>query len=457
MQIQIIENKILNYIKNNKLIEQNDEILVGVSGGADSMMLINYLEKNKKRFEISIKIAHINHKMRSDAELDIIFVKNFADQNKIKFEVLECDIKQLAKEHKLSLEEAGRLARYNFFNSLANENTKIATAHNANDQAETVLMRFLRGSDVLGLSGISPKRQNIIRPILCITREEVEFYCSYYNIEYRTDYTNNLEIYTRNKIRHSLIPYITKNINANIMHTLVEHSKLYSEEEDFLSSYTQKLYHELIIKNSQSYEIKVERLKKEKPYIQKKLISKVISELKKSSYNITTNHLNSAVSLLNNQSGKSINLSEGVKILKTQHSLVVYLVKEPSELLIKPLFIGTNEFKNYVIILNFVKEFSKNFPNIYTKYVDYDKIKSGLKVRSKIKGDKIKTHLGTKTLKKIFIDEKIPINLRENIPIIVDGDEVVCIFNSRLNADYYITDKTQKILEIKIILGGANV
>ncbi|WP_010167034.1 tRNA lysidine(34) synthetase TilS [Candidatus Epulonipiscium viviparus] len=450
MHIQIIENKILDYIKGNDLINIGDEIVVAVSGGADSMMLLDYLYRNKNFLYISIRIAHVNHKMRVDAEKDMEFVKNYAKEREIICDVLECDIEALAAKTKMSSEAAGRKVRYEFFESLPH--TKIATAHTANDQAETVLMRFLRGSDVKGLSGINAKRENIIRPILCITREEVEFYCNHHGIEYKTDHTNFLEIYTRNKIRLSLIPYITKNINANIMHTLIEHSKLYREEEEFLSAYTKKIYDSIILKSEDSYEINIEKFKVEMPYIQKKLLAQVIFNLKGFSYNITTAHLNFAISLVNKQSGKSINLPEGVKILRTQYSLVVYLENDRGKQSVIDLHLGKNVFEKYIITLTLVNKFSKKSTNNYTKYIDYDRIKSGLKVRGKQNGDRI----GNKKLKKIFVDEKIPIHMRNHIPIIVDGNEVVCVYN-RLNTAYYITDETTQILEIKIILGGLHV
>ncbi|OON93843.1 MAG: tRNA lysidine(34) synthetase TilS [Candidatus Epulonipiscioides saccharophilum] len=452
MHIQIIENKIADYIVANDLLKPKDHVLVAVSGGADSIMLVDYLNRNKASLYIRISIAHVNHKMRQEADIDMNFVKTFAKKHNITYNVLEIDVCSFAKSRKLSSEEAGRTVRYNFFESLPHD--KIATAHTANDQAETILMRFLRGSDVKGLSGIPPKRDSIIRPILCLSRDEVEFYCNFYNLDFRTDHTNFLELYTRNKIRLSLIPYITKNINSNIVHTLIQHSKLYKEEEEFLLAYTKKLYDNIIIKIGNSYEINIEKFQSEMPYIQKKLLSFVISSLKNSSYNISTTHLNYAISLLHKQSGKCIDLPDNVKILRTQDFLVVYLGSATYNQSSLDLHLGDNFFLNYIIRLTLINNFSKISTNNYTKYIDYDKINSGLKVRTKQIGDR----MGNKKLKKIFVDDKIPLNIRNNIPIIVDGNDVVCILcNSRLNANYYITEETKKLLKIKFILGGPHV
>ncbi len=455
MKIQEIEQKVNNFIKTHNLITQGDEIIVATSGGADSMMLLHYLYKNKEKYKISIVASHVNHLMRAEADEDMNYVQEICNKWNIPYRVHVCDIKKLAKENKLSLEECAREVRYEFFISLLQKNSKIATAHNANDNAETMLMRFFRGTDVKGLCGIPVQREEIIRPILALTRKEIEFYCNMYNILYKVDNTNLLPIYTRNRIRLDILPYITENINQNIVHTLVEHSELYKEEEDFLESYTTDCFARCVNFVEGLYKINLATFTQEKVYIKKKLVLKVLVKLLSSAHNISARHLEAIIQLSYNQSGKKLNLPEEVEVYRLQDSLIITKrIKTTLNNTIK-LEIGDNYFGNYKIILTKSKVFSKRIEeyhqNMYTKYIDYAKIKNELIIRTRQDGDKINLEVGNKKLKKLFGEEKIPVYERDSIPLIVDGDNIVYIVGSRLNIDYYIDNNTQNVLEISVL------
>ncbi len=448
MKIEVIETKVHNFIKQHDLIRDGDNIIVATSGGADSMMLLHFLKHSN--YKIDITCAHVNHMIREEAINDMEYVRNICNNWDITCKVYTCNIKQLAAQRKISTEECGRLERYNFFISLLNGHGKIATAHNANDQAETMLMRFFRGTDVRGLCGIAIKRDTIIRPILCLKRQEIEFYCQKYKINFKTDHTNFLPIYTRNRIRLDLMPYITNHINKNIVYTLVEHSQLYKEEEEFLESYMQDSFIKYVTHINNTYEIQLLGFEDEKIYIQKKLILQILVNL--SVCNITSKHLDAAVSLITNQSGRRINLPNNIVIYRTQHSLRILVENLIKPLLSQNLQIGSNKYGNYTIILTIgdktIKEYAQN---MYTKYIDYDKIKDGLKIRTRKTGDKICLDGGKKKIKKLFSDEKIPLHLRDTIPLIVDGSNVVYVVGSRLSVDYYIDNNTKNVLEIRIL------
>ncbi|MEO8399554.1 MAG: tRNA lysidine(34) synthetase TilS [Ignavibacteriaceae bacterium] len=209
-----IEQKVLKFIDEKNLISKNDIVLVALSGGPDSVFLLYFLNKFKKRFQISIGVFHLNHKLRGkNSDDDLIFCKNLSDKMKIDFLSSAKNIKQFAKENKISIEEAGRKIRYEELHRIAEKNNynKIATAHIADDNTETVLLNLIKGTGLKGISGIPIKRGNIIRPILILTKKEILEYLHYYEIDYRVDESNLSIDYERNFLRSEVIPLIKKN------------------------------------------------------------------------------------------------------------------------------------------------------------------------------------------------------------------------------------------------------
>ncbi|OON90814.1 MAG: tRNA lysidine(34) synthetase TilS [Candidatus Epulonipiscium fishelsonii] len=391
MDIQEIKNIVKCFIDDNKLIEEKDNLVVGVSGGADSMMLLHFLVNN---YDLKIVVAHVNHGIRYEAILDMEYVLNISKRWKIECKVYNCNIDEICKEKKISVEEAGRQERYKFFNSLSDENTKIVTAHNKNDQVETMIMRFFRGTDIKGLRGILVKRDNIIRPILCLSREQIEFYCNFYNINFQIDHTNLMAIYTRNRIRLDFLPYIMEHINPNVLNTLYSQGELYKEQEQFLDDYVENFINRYITVQKEIYAIPIKYFKNEFVYIQKKIILKIINLLINNLQNITSKHLEQAINLLNKPSGKQINFPKNIVIRREYDFLEIGLFADENiDYEVKTLNIGKNYFMNFQIKLEEIKFNSKIFKettqNMYTKYIDYDKIKIGLQIRYRKAGDKI--------------------------------------------------------------------
>ncbi|MEG0711914.1 MAG: tRNA lysidine(34) synthetase TilS [Niameybacter sp.] len=451
-----IEEKVKRYIEEKKLLSPGDTVVVGVSGGADSMMLLYFLNRYKAYYHINLKVAHIHHGIRQEADEDRDYVERIARAWDIPCYIHHCDVKVLAKEKKMSEEEVGRLERYNFFISLTNQNDKIATAHNTNDQAETLIMRFLRGTDIKGLGGIMPKRSNIIRPILCLTRQEIEQYCKINSIEYKNDYTNYETIYTRNKVRLECIPYIQHKINPNIVENLFEHSQIYQEQEEFLASYVESIFNQIIQLGIQQVEVDIQRLLKEKIYIQKRILFKCVSILMGHSKDISLKHVEQLIALLHMQNGKKITLPNQLVAYKNyEKAIIAYQIKGGISNYEYPLQMGINKIEDLdsIIHLELVgwKTFEQTQQNMYTKYIDYDKIKDRLCLRTRQVNDYIVLKNGSKKLKKFYIDEKIPQYLRDSYPIIADRQEVVWVIDSRLNTQYFVTDLTKNILEIKVI------
>ena len=232
-----MEENILKTIKKYELIESGDKVLIAVSGGPDSMCLLDILNKLKAKLGIEIAVAHVNHGIREEAKEETEYIKEYCSKYNIKIYIKYADVLSLAKEDKIGLEEEGRKVRYNFFNEVVEETgfNKIAIAHNMNDKAETVLMNIIRGAGSLGLKGIEPKRENkYIRPLIETERCDIEKYCEGNKLEPKLDQSNNDNAYTRNKIRNVLIPFIKEEFNPNVIKGINKLSEIVTEEQNYL-------------------------------------------------------------------------------------------------------------------------------------------------------------------------------------------------------------------------------
>ena len=230
--------KVLDYIRKNGMVQRGDRIIAGVSGGPDSVCLLFLLDKYKETLGISLEVVHMEHGIRGKESLeDAAFVENFCRKLAIPCHTYHRDIPKLAREWKCSGEEAGRRARYEAFEEVRSKNggTKIAVAHNRNDQAETVLFHLVRGSGLSGLSGIRPVRGNIIRPLLCLTREEIEDLLRKENLPFRTDATNLETDYARNRIRLNILPLLREELNPRACEHLAETAERLALAEDYLA------------------------------------------------------------------------------------------------------------------------------------------------------------------------------------------------------------------------------
>ena len=303
----MLEDKVLNTIKRYEQIKSGDTIVVGVSGGPDSICLLNVLKNLQNELKINIVVAHINHMIRKEADSETVFVQDFCEQRDIKCFVKKADVLQIAKEKKLGTEEVGRKIRYDFFEEVKNlvGGNKIATAHNANDNAETVLMNFLRGSGSTGLKGIEPIRDNkLIRPIIECTRQEIEQYCNEKGLNPKYDKTNQENIYTRNKIRNMLIPYIQENFNPNIIETINRMSNLIATDEMYFKSIVKQSYKETFISRTEKEIIlDLKKFNVLEKVIKSRLIIYTINELLGTTNGIEKIHIEDVIKLCKNNIG----------------------------------------------------------------------------------------------------------------------------------------------------------
>lgn len=316
----MLEEKVLQTIVKNELIKNGDKIVIGVSGGPDSIALLDVLIKLQSKIKFNIIVAHINHMIRDEAIDDQKYVEQYCKNKNIPCFVKQEKVEELAKQEKIGTEEAGRNLRYNFFNEVLEKtnSNKIATAHTKNDNAETVLMNILRGTGTSGLKGIKAKRDDkYIRPLIECERKEIEEYCSENNLEPRIDKTNMENIYTRNKIRNLLIPYIQKEFNPNIIEALNRLSQISSIENEYLETKTIETYEE--IKEEETKEQIILNLKKfnnQDVVIKNRIVLYTINRLFGSSSGIEKIHLQDIIKLCSNNIGNKFLIpNKKVKIL----------------------------------------------------------------------------------------------------------------------------------------------
>ena len=327
-----MKEKVLETIKKYNLIENGDKLVLGVSGGPDSISMLNILNQIKKQGIIDFKIyvAHINHMIRKEAKTDEEYVKKYCDKNKIEFYSKSIDVRKLANNNKVGTEEAGRMVRYKFFDEVLEKtgSNKIAIAHNKNDKAETIIMNILRGSGITGLKGIEPKRGKYIRPLVECERCEIEDYCEKEKLNPRIDKTNFENIYTRNKIRNIVIPYIKKEFNPNIIETLNRLSELVVDEEEYLEKQVEKIYKEILIEENKSeIVIDLKQFNIQEKVIKSRVVLYTITRLFGTSKEISKVHIEDIIKLCGNNIGnKYLTPNKNIKILVKNHK--IYFTRE---------------------------------------------------------------------------------------------------------------------------------
>lgn len=447
-----MHNKIKPFIQFNQMIQEGDELILGVSGGADSMLLLYYFYQYQKDYHVTLKVAHVHHGLREEAHLDTDLVEQFCKQRQIPFFKHYCFVQTIAKQKKISEEEAGREERYQFFQSLAHSNSKIVTAHHMNDQAETVLMHLIRGSGIKGLGGISPNRGAIIRPFLCLTRLEIESYCKLYQVPYREDSTNQEVKYTRNKVRLQLLPFIEETINESAIKTIARTGMMCQEASEFIEAQTVCYYKESCERETAfQIELNHQQLVTYPLYMQKCVLLYAIKQLT-GMKDYTSSHIESCIGLLNGQVGKKMMLPNHLSVIKDyqQIRLIKNQLDEKKDYC-QTLKIGSNLISDLGLNIEItIDPLYLEDETRYTKVIDCAKIKQDLCIRTRRTADYMTVPGGHKKLNRIMIDDKIPAAQRDHIPLIADGHEIIWIIGYRLSTHYYITKQTKKILEIKL-------
>ncbi|SFC66713.1 tRNA lysidine(34) synthetase TilS [Clostridium uliginosum] len=465
-----MNKRVLSYIKDNKLIKVGDKILVALSGGPDSLCLLNILLELKDELKIDIGAAHLNHLLRGeDAFNDEKFVINTCKEMKIPYFIKRVDINQYAKEYKLSSEMAGRNARYDFFDEILKNHgfNKIATAHNANDQAETILFRLMRGTGLEGLGGIKVSREDkIIRPILCLSRKEVEQYIKDKKLNPRIDKTNFEKTYNRNKIRLDILPYMKQNFNEEIVQTLNRMSLLIQKDNTFIESLSTKAYNKYCERTNINNDLLLRKeLFNEEEVLVTRVIRNAVVECSESHYDFEMKHIYDILDLSKKATGKIISLPKEIyaeniygDIHLKHNSKKNEKVSNENKVILNKKNVGKDliEFNEYTIkmsvISNKLDEELDLKQNNLIKYFDFDKINSIISVRKRLDGDKMIPlgMKGKKKIKDIFIDMKVPKEERDNIPLLCFDDDIAWVAGIRVAEDYKITNSSKNILKVVV-------
>lgn len=459
------------------MIEAGESVAVGVSGGADSMCLLHILNSLKEKYGIKLVAVHVHHGIRGDgADRDATFVEEYCSKEKIPFHLFRYDVPTLAKEWAMSCEETGRKVRYEAFEQVLEKECegkgKIAVAHNADDCAETVLLNLFRGSGIRGLTGIQPVRDKIIRPVLCLTRNEIEQYNRENSIEYVTDETNLTEEYTRNKIRLGIMPVITKEINDKAR----EHINMTAESlgliDDYMVFQCEQVFKQLVQERDGLY-IDEAGFKNLHQAMKWQLVKGCLYKVAGRAKDITRSHMEDVINLFNMQVGKQINLPYGMVAKKQYESVIITKrqddsgsqahIDEEGREVINIDGAGTYKGcikKQYIELAVDEDVFKEEIfnENQYTKWIDCDIIKFNLQLRTRRQGDYIvlDSDGSRKKLKDYFIDKKIPKEERDNVLLVANGSEIVWVIGYRLSGAYKVRDNSRNVFKLHMDIKHIN-
>ena len=477
--IQILK-KVRQTIEKYNLFEPGDKIIVAVSGGADSVCLLNILNSLKKDLNISIHIAHLNHLLREkESERDAEFVRETAELLLLPFTIEKRDIKALKKKLKTSTQAAARTARIDFLQRLKNKinASKIALGHTLDDRVETVLINLIRGSGVSGIAGMDffNQKYSIIRPLMDITRKEVETYLSSKKIKFVTDSSNVKKNYLRNRIRLELIPLLENSFNPQIRKRIADTAQILSAEDVYLETQAEEFFKFILTKGSNDLwsTTKLNRqdinelilninLMKVIPVpIVYRIIRKALWRLNSNITNLSFSHTDKVFSLITEgRTGASLNLPGKIKAQKLYNKIIFSKSDKKEFQSLKETKVAVpgktkllylNKTLNTVVL-------QKNSVKFITKdknlgLFDYQKVKLPLTIRNKRDGDRF-IPLGMnkpKKLKDYFIDRKIPQQERKKIPLLVSDGEIMWVIGERISDKFKVTTSTKDVLLIGLV------
>ncbi len=484
--------KVTEYMHKFHMLEKGDTVIVGVSGGADSVCLISVLSELKDSMALTLVCAHVNHMFRETALRDEQYVQELCARLEIPCHVKRVDVKALAEEAKMSFEEAGRKVRYSFFEELKEEygEAKIAVAHNKGDCAETMLFHLFRGSHLKGLGGISPVNGCVIRPLLDVERDEIEAYLQAKGIAWQTDETNASTEYARNYIRHEILPAADK-LCTGVERRLAETASALRETEDYMEERTKEAMIQYCESRDGGIYISEALTTKEHTVIVSRVLYRALEQISGVAKDLGKVHVQDLRGLIDLQLGRQISLPGGVVAYRSAGGI---LVRKESNVMTVQGGCMTDVHQNVEVATDSrasvaagvstaigllsnkdleageVVQFEleglgnvrarilinyelKNIPQkTYTKWFDYDKIIKCAVFRKRMEGDylTINEEGGRKKLKEYFIQEKIPSYKRDEIWILADDQHIIWVPGFRMSTFYKITEKTERVLEVTI-------
>lgn len=458
----IFHQKIKEFIQKYDMFRPGASVLVGLSGGADSVALLQVLCKLRKEMNLQLTAVHVNHGIRESAEHDAVFCKMLCQQKGVEFICERIDVPALAKESGMSVEEAARCARYDIFERYRKEKglDVIAVAHHKNDQAETMLFQLFRGSGLKGVSGIPFKRDAIVRPLMAVSKEEIESFIETEKLIYVLDATNESNLYSRNKIRHHILPQ-AEEICAAAIENMSRSALLLRETQSYMTEQSIAFLERYAQCEEDYITLPVSELAKCHIALQKVVMLETISRLIKSRKDITEKHIENALSLLGKDGEKIISLPQGYVVKKQYDRLILMkeIAEEEVPIDIEQAFLVVPFQKVYLpngqwIEATLIED--NNLENIpksdCTKWFDYDKIIHTLVARTRRPGDylTIDEMESGKSLQDYLVNEKVPKSKRDDLWLLADGNHIVWVFGKRISTHYKVTEHTKHILQVSI-------
>lgn len=437
-----LDKKIREFINRYKMLERGDGVVLGLSGGPDSVCLFFVLLQLKEEYNLDIRVLHVNHCIRGEeADRDQKFVHDLCEAYGIPLEEHVVDIPALVEQSGRSTEEEARMVRYELFAKAAEDlqaktgkPVKIAVAHNADDNAETVIFHMARGAGLDGMCGIAPVRDNIIRPLLETSKEEILALLKDENIEYCIDSTNNQVDYDRNRIRHNIMPEFSK-LNDKALEHITEMTERLTEVADYINLEARGL---LQIAKEENGHLRKRAIATAPKVIASQALKLYLSGFMPNQKDVSAVHVETILDLLNEDGERQVQLPYKNTLIISYEEL--YVLQE-DEKPVEPVF-NYREF-NY--------EQGMKYPtDAYTKWFDCAKISGNVVIRNRAEGDylTIDSAGNHKSLQDYFVDEKVPKHLRDSVPLVCDDSHVMWVVGYRISEHYKISKNTTRVLEI---------
>lgn len=478
--MRIMVNKVREYVKEQHMFEKGDYVVAGVSGGADSICLLCMLMELQEEYELKLHVVHVNHGIRKEAGQDADYVEQFCKEHRIPFTLIEEKVEELAARWHISTEEAGREVRYEAFYRTLNENKgerngKIAIAHNKNDCCETFLFHLFRGSGLRGLTGIQAVRGEIVRPLLCLERTEIEQYLEEKHISYCIDRTNLEDNYTRNRIRHHILQTACDEVSQGAVSHVKEACDKINDAYELITDLTKQGYDSCVRLDEKGYHILKEPFEALHKTLQSYCLMEVLAKAAGSRKDLESVHTIQLTELMEKQCGRHLDLPYGLEAVREYEGirLVSKSAKKENKRSKPESICGcigeeekerlnhgdtvTIEMEEGTLSCSLLcrKDVQgKEIPQkTYTKWLDYDKIKGDIVVRNRRPGDYLTVNSKNqrKLLKAYFIDEKVPREDRDHVYLVTEGSHCIWIIGSRISSCYKVSEDTSHILEIKYL------
>lgn len=468
--------KVVATLKKYHLVSPGDKVLLAVSGGADSVAMLICFTELQKKFKLKLHVAHLNHGFRGEESRgDAVFVNNLCEKLGVAATIENANLPEILSKTGESLQAGARRVRYQFLEKVAEQEqaNKIAVAQNADDQAETVLINLLRGGGTSGLKGIPIKRDRIIRPLIEVTRNEIESFCKQHAIEFRTDSSNLKTVYLRNSIRLKLIPHLQEEYNPNLIENLNHVAKIMAEEDKHLTAETNAALEKMAVMAKHGIKVKLGPFLKLPLALQRRVVrmawQKSVSISGGESEGLQYTHVDLAIDLITKgQVGKKIDLPKRVNLNKGYDDVYFQVAtgekeeKNCDNSQLEPVSVPGNTYVESMNINIIAKIESKSIlcnENVKSNKREqvslcYNMLANkSLYIRTRKPGDKFYPlgMKGSKKLKDFFIDNKVEQSKRDDIPLLVTAsDEIVWVIGYRLDERFRVTTKSDKVLIIEI-------